>query len=91
MSKEIKVSYGEVETALDTLKASTSQLSAPARDITGSNKLDVVDELIQLNEGLQTLANTYKDQLLSNIEATTQSVSALKEADEELSSSIKLR
>ncbi|PMC34351.1 hypothetical protein CJ195_24015 [Bacillus sp. UMB0899] len=89
MSKEIKVNYEEVETSLDKLKNSASQLSATAKDITGSNKLDVVNKLITLNEGLQTLSLTYKEQLLSNIDASKQSISALKEADEELSSTIK--
>lgn len=89
MSKEIKMNYGEVEAALNKLKASTNQLTVSPKEIPGYNNLEVVDKLIELNEGLHNLTKVYKKQLLANIGSTNESISALKEADELLSSSIK--
>lgn len=86
---KIQLNYDEMEKALNKLKSSTNLISASPNAITGNNKLDVVDKLIEINDALHNLSTIYKEQLLANIDATNQSISALKEADELISSSIK--
>lgn len=88
MSKQIKVNYSEVEHTLTKLKSSCNLLSAPYKELEGSNNLNAFTKLNLLNEKLHQLSNAYKDLLIDNVEATQKSVSALKEADKMLSSSI---
>lgn len=90
MSNEIKIEYGEVETALSQLKAAIQSLesSFPA-SIGGSNQLTVVTKLNELNQSFQQMLEAYKTLLLNNEEATRTSVEEMREADLQLSSAIK--
>ncbi len=89
MSKEIKIRYDEVEKALNKLKTSTSLIGLTAPSIEGSNELNTVTKMTDINKDLATLAQSYQALLLANIEATQSSVETMKETDETISASIK--
>jgi superfamily I DNA and/or RNA helicase len=92
MSGEIKIKYGEVDEALSNLISSTNTLkpSSP-QGIQGSNVLDSVEKLETLNQSLNKLLESYKLLIMNNAESTKQSVQAMKDTDQELSSSMKIR
>ena len=89
VSKEIKIRYDEVEKALNKLKTSTSLIGLTAPSIEGSNELNTVTKMTDINKDLATLAQSYQALLLANIEATQSSVETMKETDETISASIK--
>ena len=89
VSKEIKIRYDEVEKALNKLKTSTSLIGLTAPSIEGSNELNAVTKITDINKDLATLAQSYQALLLANIEATQSSVETMKETDETISASIK--
>ncbi|MBD7939694.1 MULTISPECIES: YwqI/YxiC family protein [Cytobacillus] len=92
MSTEIKLIKGDVEEALAKLQTSANALksSLPA-DIGQNNVLTTVDRLNQLNQVIIQVTETYKTLLLQNEQSTRQSVAFLSEADEQISSYIKMR
>jgi len=89
VSKEIKIRYDEVEKALNKVKTSTGLIGLTAPSIEGSNELNAVTKIIDINKDLVTLAQSYQALLLANIEATQSSVETMKETDEAISASIK--
>lgn len=88
VSKEIKIRYNEVEKVLMKVKTSANfQHTAPS--IEGSNQLNAVKKINDINKDLAILAQSYQTLLLANIEATQSSVETMKETDEAISASIK--
>ncbi|USK86917.1 YwqI/YxiC family protein [Peribacillus asahii] len=89
MSKEIKIRYDEVEKALNKVQTSTGLIQFTVPSIEGSNELNAVIKITDINKDLATLAQSYQALLLTNIKATQSSVEAMKETDEVISASIK--
>ncbi|MGM9926615.1 MAG: YwqI/YxiC family protein [Bacillus sp. (in: firmicutes)] len=91
MSDEIKIRYSDVMQALSQLDTSLSafQTTLPSA-VGGNNVLNVVQTLNQLNETFQQINESYKSLLLSNKEATLHSIQSMQEADELLSSQMKI-
>ena len=90
MSNEIKIDYGEVENALSQLKAATQSLetSLPT-SVGGSNQLDVVTKMEDLNQSFHQMVEAYKALLMNNEQATRTSVEEMRKTDQLLSSSIR--
>lgn len=90
MSEEIKIDYGPVSDALSEMKSSAQTFrSSLPKDFASGNLLEAVKKIEALHSQLQESAEAYKNLLLQNIEATEQSVQAMKEKDEKLAASIK--
>ena len=90
MSNEIKIEYGEVENALSQLKAATQSLetSLPT-SVGGSNQLDVVTKMEDLNQSFHQMVEAYKALLVNNEQATRTSVEEMRKTDQLLSNSIR--
>ncbi|WP_035351278.1 YwqI/YxiC family protein [Fictibacillus gelatini] len=85
---EIKVVYGDVEQALSRLKSvvpSQQPSLAPVKE--GSNVLDAMTKLKNVNESLRKIIQSYQTLLLENEKATEKAVQSIREADEKLASS----
>lgn len=82
----MKVKKNDIEQALSKLKSSTStlQTSLP-QSIQGNNVLDLVTELNNLNRAIEEMAQSYKQLLIQNEEATRQSVQFIVDTDKKLS------
>lgn len=92
MSGEIKIKYGEVDEALSNLISSANTLkSSVPQGIQGSNVLDSVEKLETLNQSLNKVLESYQLLLMKNAESTKQSIQAMKDTDQQLSSSMKIR
>ncbi|WP_139377088.1 YwqI/YxiC family protein [Halobacillus hunanensis] len=89
MSNEIKLRVSDVEQALSNLQTATQSLTPPSiKDVSGQNRLDVVDQLNELNSSLAQLINSYKTLLLNNESATKQSIETLLATDETVAGSM---
>ncbi|MDQ0187960.1 YwqI/YxiC family protein [Cytobacillus kochii] len=92
MSTEIKLIKGDVEEALAKLQTSANALKSSLHaEIGQNNVLTTVERLNQLNQMIIQVTETYKTLLLQNEQSTRQSVAFLTEADEQISSYIKMR
>ncbi|GED01734.1 YwqI/YxiC family protein [Bacillus atrophaeus] len=89
MAQEIKMVYGTVTQGLSQLKSSAELKSSLPGHISGRNHLDVVKSIKQLNEDINKLTETYMSVLAKHIAQTESAVNAMKETDENLSSSMK--
>jgi uncharacterized protein YukE len=90
MSNEIKMVFAEVEQELTELKSSAQAVETtfPAA-VGGDNVLDVVLKLNDITKSLQTTITSYKTLLLNNEDSTRQSIQAMKQADQEVATTIK--
>ncbi|MGC4376826.1 YwqI/YxiC family protein [Fictibacillus sp. Mic-4] len=82
---EIKVVYGEVEQALSRLKSAVPSMQpsfAPVKE--GSNVLDTMTKLKNVNESLRKIIQAYQTLLLENKKATEKAVQSMRELDEKL-------
>lgn len=92
MSTEIKVIKSEVDEALAKLQSSANAIkSTLPSDVGSNNVLTTVERLNQLNQTIVQVTEAYKALLLKNEQSTRQSVAFLSEADEQISSYIKMR
>ncbi|MCY7951725.1 YwqI/YxiC family protein [Bacillus inaquosorum] len=89
MAQEIKMVYGTVKQGLSQLKNSAELKSSLPGHISGRNHLNVVKSIEQLNEDIKELTEAYTSVLAKHIAQTESAVNAMKETDENISSSMK--
>ena len=89
MSDEIKIHYDEVEECLIKVNSSSGHLDAKTASIEGSNQLNIVKKINQINKELKALAISYQSLLKTNIEETQTSLEKMKEADEVIAASVR--
>ncbi|WLR41393.1 DUF5344 family protein [Bacillus carboniphilus] len=92
MSKEMKVRYGEVEQAISSIdKTLQSVDSALIKDMASGTQLDLVKKLNEINHLLEETSSNFKDILTEHNQLVNKSLQDLKEADDQISSSLKMR
>ncbi|MEH6947112.1 DUF5344 family protein [Bacillus sp. JJ634] len=92
MTQEMKVRYGDVEDAISKIEnASDTFETSLMKEIASGNELEVVNKLNELNNMLEEVGQSYKKVLKENNQSVIRSLQHLKEADQNISSSIKAR
>ncbi|MGC4379394.1 YwqI/YxiC family protein [Fictibacillus sp. Mic-4] len=84
---EIKMVYGDIEQALSRLKSAVPPQQpsfAPVKK--GSNVLDAITKLKEVNKSLRDIVQSYQTLLLENEKATEKAVQSIREMDEKLAS-----
>lgn len=87
MAKEIKIQFEEAEQVLNKLKAQANgiKLSLPA-EIAKENKLEVIDQLNEINSALKQLVVNYQTYLSRNEAAAKEVLKDMKEFEKVISS-----
>jgi hypothetical protein len=88
MSNEVKIVYEDVENQLGDMKTAANSLKPPAEAPITGNTLDVVTKLTELSTLLETLLTRYRTVLNTNITTATNSVTFMKETDENISTAM---
>ncbi|WP_019244410.1 MULTISPECIES: DUF5344 family protein [Bacillus] len=92
MTQEMKIHYGDVETAVSKIEnASDAFETTLIKDIASGNELDVVKKLNELNSMLEEVGLAYKKVLKENNQSVIRSIHNIETADQSLSSSIMAR
>ena len=86
MSTEVKIVYADVENQLTEITNSQDSLNPKAEPPITGNTLDVVSRLTTLSTQLEQLLTKFQTVLSTNVQTTTNSVSFMKESDEQISS-----
>lgn len=89
MGEEIKVVQDPIEAALANMQSSIQSMeTAFSTDITGENKLEMVDKLNEIRQDCEAILTAYQTLITSNVEATRQSVESFVENEEAIASAI---
>ncbi|MBD1380445.1 YwqI/YxiC family protein [Bacillus sp. IB182487] len=92
MSEEMKIRYGEVESAISKIESSAGSFETSLlKEIAGGNELDVVNKLNELNNLLEEVGEAYKQVLKANNQSVRTTIESIKEADHNIGSSIRAR
>ncbi|MCM3169368.1 DUF5344 family protein [Peribacillus frigoritolerans] len=92
MSEEMKVRYRDVDDAISKIESASEAFETSLmKEMASGNELDVVNKLNELNGMLEEIGTVYKNVLKENNQSVIKILQELKEADHNISSSIKVR
>lgn len=88
----MKVRYRDVDDAISKIESASEAFETSLmKEMASGNELDVVNKLNELNGMLEEIGTVYKNVLKENNQSVIKILQELKEADHNISSSIKVR